>query len=111
MSRIIKPLISLIAIGFASAAFASGAPPQVTVTSSPVGTQINTLPSSNPAGTSDTVAFPFQGVTGGVPVAVQSGSVVTGQASLTVGSSTGNVALGSADPVVQVYNPGRPLFM
>ena len=41
-----------------------------------------------------------------MPVAVQSGSVVTGQASLTVGSSTGNVALGSAGPVVQVYNPG-----
>lgn len=99
-------MISLAAIVFASEVFAAGAPPQVTVTSSPTGTQINTLPSSNPAGTSDTVAFPVQGVTGGVPLTVQSGSIVTGQASLVVGAVSANVVLGSAGPVVQVYNPG-----
>jgi len=48
----------------------SGAPPQVVVTPSATGTTINTLPSSNPAGTSDTVALPVQGVTGGVPVPI-----------------------------------------
>jgi hypothetical protein len=34
------------------------------------------------------------------------GSIVTGQAALTVGAGSANVKLGSTDPVVQVYNPG-----
>jgi hypothetical protein len=47
----------------------SGAPADLTVTPG-TGQTIHTLPSSNPAGTSDTVALPFQGVTGGVPLPV-----------------------------------------
>ena len=46
----------------------SGAPSQVIAPAIAVGTTINTLPASNPAGTTDTVALPFQGVSGGVPL-------------------------------------------
>jgi hypothetical protein len=52
----------------------SGAPPDVAVVSGGA-TTIHTLPSSNPAGVPDTVALPFQGVPGGVPVPVSLASV------------------------------------
>ena len=48
----------------------SGAPPDVVLTQDQTGTTYHSLPASNPAGTTDSVALPFQGVTGGVPVPV-----------------------------------------
>jgi hypothetical protein len=36
---------------------------------------VHSLPASNPAGTSDTVALPVQGVTGGVPLPVSAGTL------------------------------------
>lgn len=52
----------------------SGAPADLTVTPG-TGQTTHTLPSSNPAGTSDTVALPVQGVTGGVALPVSAASL------------------------------------
>ena len=56
-----------------------GAPVDIPAISGP----IHTLPSSNLAGTSDTVALPVQGVTGGVPVPVSITSGGTGGGAVT----------------------------
>jgi hypothetical protein len=50
------------------------APADITV-SSPTVQTVHSLPASNPAGTSDTVALPVQGVTGGVPLPVSAGTL------------------------------------
>src|SRR5450631_941598 len=50
------------------------APTDVLVTSSGT-TTIHSLPASNPAGTTDTVALPVQGVTGGVAVPISAASL------------------------------------
>jgi hypothetical protein len=48
----------------------SGAPQDISIPSPTAVQTVHSLPSSNPAGTSDTVALPIQGVTGGVPLPV-----------------------------------------
>jgi hypothetical protein len=50
------------------------APADITI-SSPTVQTVHSLPASNPAGTSDTVALPVQGVTGGVPLPVSAGTL------------------------------------
>jgi len=90
----------------------SGAPQDIQVI--PAGTvTIHTLPTSNPAGTTDTVAFPFQGVTGGVPLAItalSSGSITNPTALITRPSSavTSAVTATSANPCVFTWT-GNPL--
>jgi len=52
----------------------SGAPQDISI-SSPTVQTVHSLPASNPAGTSDTIALPVQGVTGGVPLPVSAGTL------------------------------------
>lgn len=75
----------------------SGAPVDIIV--QPSGTQtIHTLPASNPAGTSDTVALPFQGVNGGVPlpiISLSSGSITNPVATFARPANTTAYAVGN----------------
>lgn len=91
----------------------SGTPPDVLVT--PQGTvTIHSLPTSNPAGTTDTVALPFQGVVGGVPLPItslSSGSITNPTTLITRPSSavTASVTATSANPCVFTWT-GNPLI-
>jgi hypothetical protein len=90
----------------------SGAPTDILVT--PQGTvTIHSLPSSNPAGTTDTVALPFQGVTGGVPlpiISLSSGSITNPTALITRPATavSSAVTATSANPCVFTW-AGNPL--
>jgi hypothetical protein len=73
----------------------SGAPTDVQVVSSGT-TTIHTLPSSNAAGTTDTVALPVQGVSGGVPQPVSAVSGAFGDGSIaTIGTQADTAWSGS----------------
>jgi hypothetical protein len=90
----------------------SGAPTDILVT--PQGTvTIHTLPASNPAGTTDTVALPFQGVVNGVPIPIislSSGSITNPTALITRPATavSSAVTATSANPCVFTWT-GNPL--
>jgi hypothetical protein len=83
-----------------------GAPPSILITSAG-GTSINTLPSSNPAGTPDTVALPVQGVINGVPMPI--GPLPGGSAA--IGSIIGRTSNPLATPTVTAaaYTAGQEI--